>query len=190
MCQRPRGLWPSNQAFDRRRQKAGSSGGGALTAAKLGQKQTTTQFEQGQEVESGENPATTVRAYLRAMKNRNARRDLDLYTSATQQMLAGWTVTPAQMDMTARTYSQCTSEPAQVNAQGRLAVVRYPPAQRQCAPWFLQKEGGRWRLDLTMMQKAVRFGPSNAWSFDLSVNHPYRFAFSDWSFDRLGFPQN
>lgn len=50
-------------------------------------------------------------------------------------------------------------------------------------------EGGRWRLDLTMMQGAIRLGRSNAWHFARWVEHPYEFAFEDWSLDRHGFPR-
>ncbi len=39
-----------------------------------------------------------------------------------------------------------------------------------------------------MMQGALRFNHSNYWHFDMSVRHPYRFAFDDWAFDRHGFP--
>jgi hypothetical protein len=40
-----------------------------------------------------------------------------------------------------------------------------------------------------MMQKAIRFGRSNAWRLDSAARHPYAFAFDDWSFDAHGFPQ-
>jgi hypothetical protein len=43
-------------------------------------------------------------------------------------------------------------------------------------------------LDLTMMQRAIRFGRANARHFDLAANNPYRFAFADWRFDANGFP--
>jgi uncharacterized protein len=75
-----------------------------------------------------------------------------------------------------------------MNGARDLAVVRYPPEERKCSPWFLVEEGGKWRLDLTMMQKAIRFGRSNAWHFDPRVDHAYRFAFEDWHFDPQGFP--
>ncbi len=40
-----------------------------------------------------------------------------------------------------------------------------------------------------MMQGALRFNHSNYWHFDPSAQHPYRFAFDDWAFDRHGFPK-
>lgn len=36
--------------------------------------------------------------------------------------------------------------------------------------------------------KAIRFGRSNAWHFDLSRQHPYSFAFEYWVLDANGFP--
>ena len=42
---------------------------------------------------------------------------------------------------------------------------------------------------MTMMQTSIRFGRSNAWHFVPGNDHPYRFAFTDWNFDRNGFPQ-
>ncbi len=58
-----------------------------------------------------------------------------------------------------------------------------------CAPWFFQRLGTAWALDLTMMQGALRFNHSNYWHFDPNAQHPYRFAFEDWAFDRHGFPK-
>ncbi len=67
-------------------------------------------------------------------------------------------------------------------------MIRYPVEDRACAPWFFRRDGADWRLDLTMMQRAIRFGRTNAWRFAPGVEHPYRFAFTDWTFDRHGFP--
>jgi len=122
------------------------------------------------------------------MNTRNADPDLPFYTPETRQMLRGQTITRAQMDSVVKTYRRCNAEPKKTSPNGRLAVLRYPIAQRACAPFFFQKVDGDWALDLTMMQQAIRFGRTNAWHFDLSVDHPYRFAFADWRFDENGFP--
>lgn len=37
-------------------------------------------------------------------------------------------------------------------------------------------------------RRAIRFGRSIAWHFDLSATHPYEFAFEDWELDPNGFP--
>ncbi len=140
------------------------------------------------DVPPGETPAETVTAYIEAMREHNLRPDLSLYTAATRAMLADWVVTTAQADNVVRTQQQCTAEPARIGPNGRLAVIRYPIEQRQCAPWFLRFEQGAWRLDLNAMQQAIRFGRSNAWHMAHAGIHPYRFAFNDWRFDQNGYP--
>ncbi len=114
---------------------------------------------------------------------------LDIYTPETRRMLEGWVVTPAQMDNLVTTYRRCHPEPLRLAPGGGRAVIRYPPGERFCAPWFFARMGGAWALDLTMMQRAIRFNHSNYWRFDPGVEHPYGFAFEDWRFDQHGFPR-
>lgn len=133
-------------------------------------------------------PADVVEVYLDAMSRRDSAHDLDIYTDETRRLLQDWLVTPAQMDQISRTYARCKQDRVRFDTGGHLAVIRYPISQRQCAPWFLEKTGNGWQLDLTMQQKVVRFGRSNAWHFDRSRTHPYAFAFDDWNFDANGFP--
>jgi len=97
-------------------------------------------------------------------------------------------MTPAQMDNLVSTYHHCQAQPTRFDDQGSRAVIRYPVAQRHCAPWFFQRDGDVWQLDLTMMSQAVRFGRDNSWHFDPSVHHPYEFGFADWRFDEKGYP--
>ncbi len=137
----------------------------------------------------GRTPAETLAAYFAAMGARNADPGLDIYTPETRPMLEGWVMTPAQTDNLVKTYRRCHGEPARRGPEGRLAVIRYPPGERACSPWFFQRLGGAWALDLTMMQRALPFNHSNYWRFDMSARHPYRFAFDDWAFDRHGFPK-
>jgi uncharacterized protein len=171
---------------------AGSGGGGATARAAIGQGWTNDGGADGSSAGSktaaGRSPEETLQRYLAAMAARNGDPGLPLYTDATQGLLRNWVMTPAQMSNVARTYRGCTSEPARKDASGDLAVIRYPAAQRQCAPWFFRRGARGWALDLTMMQKAIRFGRSNAWRFDPAADHPYRFAFADWRFDGNGFP--
>lgn len=134
-------------------------------------------------------PTQALQAYFDTMSARNTDPDLPFYTPGTRQMLRGQTVTRAQMDFVVKTYRRCRAEPKLTSPDGQLAVLRYPVAQHACAPFFFQKIDGDWALDLTMMQQAIRFGRSNAWHFDPSVDHPYRFGFADWRFDKNGFPK-
>ena len=137
----------------------------------------------------GRTLAETLAAYFAAMGARNADPGLDIYTPETRRMLEGWVMTPAQMDNLVETYRRCHGEPARRGPEGRLAVIRYPPGERACAPWFFQRVDGAWALDLTMMQRVIRFNHGNYWRIDTSAQHPYRVAFDDWAFDRHGFPK-
>jgi uncharacterized protein len=138
---------------------------------------------------AGQTPNETLNAYFKAMEERNLDPKLPLYTNDTQDMLKDWVMTAAQADTVLRSYRSCRPEAPRFDHDSRRAVIRYPVAQRKCAPWFFLREGEDWRLDLTMMSLAVRFGRDNSWHFDASVRHPYEFAFEDWRFDSNGFPQ-
>ena len=121
------------------------------------------------------------------MERRNARPDLSLFSRDSQAMLGSWTITPAQMDMVTRTYAKCRGGETRLGPSGGRAVIRYPIELRQCAPWFLVRERGDWRLDLAASQSALRFNHRNEWRLADAADG-YRFAFDDWRFDRNGFP--
>ncbi len=174
--------------FDPRVAEAASSGGGAQTAASIGEGYSAKPLQQQTAVvQAGQSPKDTVEAYLAAMSKRDARTDLPIYSQATRQMLTQWTVTAAQMDNVARTFQACSLPELRQIADGQRAVLRYPVAERTCSPWFLVLEEGAWRLDLTMMQQAIRFNHRNEWHFIPGVSHPYAEAFDDLKFDRNGF---
>lgn len=177
-----------HEEFDSRQLEASSAGGGAQTAAGIGRgyNQEALQRQTGQ-VGAGGTPLQTVEAYLSAMRNRDGRSDLPVYSQASQQMMARWTVTAGQMDTIARTYQSCGAAEIRMVKSDR-AVVRYPVASRICAPWFLVEEDERWKLDLTMMQTAIRFNHRNEWHFEVGVHHAYQAAFTDWVLDQYGFP--
>lgn len=176
----------ANQAFQPPL-RTGAAGGGAEARARLGAG-TDAGARSGPEVAAGETPLDTVAAYLGAMAARNASASLDLYSADTRAMLRDWVVTPAQMDAVARAYRGCRADPTRVDEAGSHAVVRYPVNARRCAPWFLRREGGRWRLDLATAQRALGFGAGNSWHFVKGVEHPYAFAFGDWRLDSHGYP--
>lgn len=169
---------------------AGSGGAGASTTAHIDQAPDPQQVAKTISVlANGASPAAVLAEYVARMQNRDANPDLELYTPATRRMLGEWVMTPAQMDNIVKTYQRCNAEAERTDASGRLSVIRYPVRQRQCAPWFFEKINGRWALDLTMMQKAIRFGRDNSWHFEIGVGHHYEYAFTDWTFDVYGFPQ-
>ncbi len=178
----------ANAGFENEVWIGGSGGGGATAAARLGAGADRALRQDGANVAAGRSPEDTLLTYLRLLQDRNASADLAIYTPETRDMLQGWVMTPAQMDNVIKTYRRCHPEPARYDRAGDLAVIRYPVGERQCAPWFFRRIDGAWALDLTMMQRAIRFGRSNAWRFDTTVEQPYAYAFRDWRFDRNGFP--
>lgn len=140
-------------------------------------------------ISAGSTPAETLSAYFAVLKQRNKNPGLAIYTPATQRMLETWVMTAPQMDNLVHTYSRCTAERARFDKDRRYAVIRYPASQRQCSPWFFERMDAAWALDLTLMQRAIRFGRGNAWHFERGAPHPYEFAFVDWEFDSHGFPR-
>lgn len=168
---------------------ARSMGGGAATAARIGSTDHPADEYKRQTHEiavAGSAPLDVVAAYHQAMATRDARPDLPFYSADTRRMLQNWMVTPAQMDNIVRTYRMCGAGMVQVRMD--LAVVRYGVGQRQCAPYFLRREDGEWKLDFGTASSAIRFNHQNQWRFQLPVTHEYRFAFADWRIDGNGFP--
>lgn len=168
---------------------AGSGGAGASTNARIGEGQVATVFETPTELRSGDSPTRVLMQYFTRMQDRDGNPELDIYTPASRHMLRDWVMTPAQMDNILKSYGRCQAEEERIDTGGRYGVIRYPVRQRQCAPWFFENIDGAWALDLTMMQRAIRFGRDNSWHFDPYAEHPYDYAFLDWSFDSQGFPR-
>lgn len=169
--------------------ESASIGGGAANPANIGQGADNS-FRKAPDVRAdSRDPSVVLQAYLAAREKRNANPSLSIYSTSTRAMLKKWTVTAAQMDNEARSIRRCGT--GETRTGDGYAVIRYTPQQRQCSPFFFVLEDGTWRLDLTMMQKAIRFNHRNEWHFDRNwppVKEPYGFAFNDWRFDRYGFP--
>ena len=166
-----------------------STGGGAANPALIGTGEDRI-FRQGPDVTaSSADPMHVLEAYRRAMDDRNGNPKLSIYTGDTQAMLVKWTLTPAQMDNEARILKRC--QPGTPAIADRYAVIRFSAKERQCPPYFFKSEHGAWKLDLTIMQKAIRFNYRNQWHFDLNydpLSEPYGFAFAGWRLDKHGFP--
>jgi len=179
-----------NASWDDEIWLAGSGGAGASASTRTAPGFTTRPASSTHNPvsASARSPKDVVAAYLDAMRRRDNSPELDIYTPESRSMMREWLITPAQMDQVARTYAGCSREELRYSHSSDSAVIRYPIAQRQCAPWFLIRGDEGWQLDLTMQQKAIRFGRNNAWRFDFSSDHPYGFAFEDWVLDGNGFP--
>ncbi len=164
-----------------------STGAGALTAARIGEGYQAPRTGTGAAVAAGPAPQDVVAAYLEAMAAGNADPDLAIFTPGSQAFLRGRVVTRAQMRQIAETYRDCGA-PRVFQAAGR-AVVRYPPEQRECAPFFLLAAKDGWQLDLSPMAGAIRFNHRNQWRFADGPPADFAFAFEDWQFDSKGFPR-
>jgi len=167
--------------------RPGAAGAGAETRAEIGAGDDRS-FRSGPPVAGGDTPQQAVESYLAAMRARNGSPDLELYSRDTRRMLRDWVMTPAQMDAVAAAYRRCPKGAPALDERGDRAVIRYPVEARACAPWFLVREDGLWRLDFANAQRVLRFGGGNAWHFATGQRHPYAFAFADWSLDRHGYP--
>jgi uncharacterized protein len=166
---------------------AGTGGGGATMTAEIGAGRASTPSHNTVGVLPGATPLDTLAAYFAAMRARNGDPTLSIYTPETREVLARWTMTPAQMDNLVSTYRGCSPE-VRYGSDGVHAVIRYAPGERACAPWFVQRGDAGWQLDLSVMQRAIRFGRNNAWRFEGGPPRDYGFAFEDWRFDGHGFP--
>ncbi len=140
------------------------------------------------EYEAGTTPQETLSSYFDAMDARDTRPALPIYTVETQGVLADFRITPAQMEGILGAYRSCTAE--NTFFDGALAVIRYPATEATCSPWFFRQADDGWRLDLATMSQVIGFGRNNAWHFAPDAQHPYFFAFQDWSFDPAGFPHD
>lgn len=66
-------------------------------------------------------------------------------------------------------------------------MIRYGVNYRTNPPYFLQNGPGGWMLDFWTMSQVIRMNHKNQWHM-VDKNHPYMFGFSDWGFDKNGFP--
>ena len=125
----------------------------------------------------GSSPADTVTTYLAAMAAHEGSPDLDLYTDASRERMAGRTMGPGPMDTLVRTYGACPAPEAR--EQGDYAVVEHPGEDGCCSPWFLERGAdGLWRLDFVAMGEAIRFDDHNQWRIaNRAALGPYAFAF-------------
>jgi uncharacterized protein len=137
----------------------------------------------------GGTPSETLDAYLAALEARRAGPDLALYSRETQAMRPPPALTPAQMAQVARSHRACGGRETWIGGPDNArAVIRYAPEQRQCAPWFLVREDGAWRLDLAAGQRALAFDEQRHWRLAEREAAGYGFGFTDWRFDDQGVP--
>ena len=131
-------------------------------------------------------PLATLQGYLQVLAGRVKDPDLALYTPESRRFFRGWLVTDAQQAHEFRHLSAVLPR-ARVFVSGDRAVVRFPVADRQAAPYLLQRQEAGWMLDFAGMHRWIGFNHKNQWHCT-TLDHPYMFAFADLRFDRHGFP--
>lgn len=132
---------------------------------------------------------SVFQAYVHTMRARQTEARLDIYSSATQEMLTGQTLSPEAMRAIVEGIQRCPAPAIKLLHDNTRAVLRYPIYERKCAPWFFIYEGGVWRLDLVTLHQVIKKDNRDEWYFMMGVEHPYQSAFSDWLFDSSGRPQ-
>jgi len=169
-----------------------AGGGGATATAGLSGTNAIAKHDTAlatKDIQAGETPLETVMIYKLSMAAGNSDPEKDIFTPSTREMMRHWTVTPAQQRNGVKGIERCSrfAHKTILSEDDRFAVIRYPTEERQCHPWFLEKEGGKWRLDLKTMQEAIGFNQKNQYHFR-TQNHAYGFAFTDLRFDKNGYP--
>lgn len=177
----------------------GSGGAGAVTDANINQKQPDVVYSLPSELKSlleNPSPALSPQDMINLLFEKTRHRVIDwtlpIFTAATRSQLRDRKATVAQMDNGVRVYDACGKPQILFDKSGYFAVARYRPEQRLCAPWFLMKENGIWRLDILAHAYGLRNSFSNEWFFDGTTHdnpmiYPYWFAFSDWYITKNGY---
>lgn len=164
-----------------------SGGGGARIAVSIGAGQTDVPpAGNPAEIPPAASPQGALDGYLRVLAGRNKNPELALYTPETRAMLRKWLVTDAQQANEWQRLSISVSRGVW-QAEGELAVVRFPLDDRQLPPYFFQRGPQGWMIDLAAMGQLIGFNHLNQWHFR-HLDHRYMFAFRDVTFDSNGFP--
>jgi uncharacterized protein len=133
----------------------------------------------------GETPLESLQVYMQILKQGIKNPDLPIYTGDTRQFLSKWLVTDAQQHNELKGISRHLSS-AEERISGNLAVVRFPISVRTEAPYFFRKSPDGWQLDLSSMNRLIRFNHLNQWHFTES-DHEFMFAFSENRTDANGY---
>lgn len=177
----------------------GSGGAGAVADANINQKpEPIAQLipdelrRQLEKLSPAQSPQDIINLMFEKTRHRVSDWTLPIFASSTRSQLRDHKATVAQMDNGVRVYNVCGKPQVLYDKSGYFAVARYRPDQRLCAPWFLIKEDGIWRLDILAHAYGLRNNFSNEWFFDGTTNdnpmiYPYWFAFKDWYITKKGY---
>lgn len=170
----------------------GSIGGGAKTEAKIDAGRDRSFVDRKSEVLAADTPEETLSRLFFAMKNRNGRSDLDIYTEETRDFMAGMVVSPGQMDNVVKRYAKCEPDRVVYSENGQHAVFLHKLSDRACDPFTFDKgTDGKWRLNLKAVGNGLGHTFGNVWYLHYgrqqeSGLHKYYFGFKDYYFSRPG----
>ncbi len=173
-----------------------SIGGGAKSAARIGETDPEAKKGAPIDVRTGESPEKVLRKYLQALKTHNRNPDLEIYTKATRDFFRKHTVTTINQENEVRFLAPCLPKQTTLYGDdGEHAVIAALPydKHRTCSPYFFKKEGGKWRLDIATMARMLRFNTQMAFHFDPRERLQgegiyYAYAFDGYAFDANGYP--
>lgn len=128
-------------------------------------------------------PQAAWARFLELNRRRIKATDLGIYDDRARAIV-GRTNSNAGQDHIAGLYSD---ESYTIRVEGdRAAVVFLDDSNHLLAPWFFHRTAEGWQLDGSMYPDVIGYNHRNQWFFRRR-DHPYMFAFEDFSFDRHGF---
>lgn len=129
-------------------------------------------------------PGEAWERFLEVNRRRIKDPELDLYDDKAKALLRRQPATDAGQDHIAALYA---GKRPTIRQQGqRAAVVFLDDPRNLLAPWFFHKTAKGWQLDGSTYPDVIGYNQHNQWFFR-RLDHPYMFAFSDYTFDRHGF---
>jgi hypothetical protein len=165
-----------------------SGGGGARTGVDIGRgAPVKSDAANSGRFAPGADPLDTLRVYREVLRERVKDPDLVIYTPESREFFRKWLVTDAQQANELQSLGEMLGG-SEVCSSEIYAVVRADPGARTRAPYFMRRGEAGWQLDFSTMSRVIGFNHLNQWHFR-TLNHPYMFAFADWTFDRNGFPK-
>ena len=173
-----------------------SIGGGAKSKAHIGIADPDAKKGTQVPADSADDPKAVLQKYIQALKAHNKNPNLDIYTDATKDFFAKWTVTDINQDHEVQNISKCLKQHEVLysmdNTHAVLAVTPYDK-HRTCSPYFFRKEEEKWKLDIATMAQVLRFNAQMQWHFDMPKRLEkegmyYAYAFDGYGFDKNGYP--
>lgn len=164
-----------------------SGGAGADTAVTFGssspRKPQDIGVSQREVFDAQPTPADAWERFLEVNRRHIKDPEIGLYDDLAKALMRGVS-TDAGQDHIAQLYA---GKPYTVREKdSHAAIVFSEDSNNLLAPWFFHKTAQGWQLDGSMYPEVIGYNHLNQWFFKRR-DHPYMFAFSDYTFDKHGF---